>query len=261
MLYNPESQISPDQGDEIILADMDTKTPDGYRCVSMIELRALYGTYMNHDNLHMPMIQYLGMMLDIVRTLTSYKGVHICKCPLDSWIFHEIIYERKPTVIIEIGNQAGGSTMMLRDFLFNSDIPDAKGVIGIDISREFLFEKARDYPDIRWVDGDSCDPSVVEQVQGLISSDDRVMVIDDSSHEYKGTLDVLNTYGPIVSVNQYFIIEDTILGDFVPFGTNRERAYAAVKEFMTDNKDFKIDRRWEKWFITLNLEGYLEKIC
>ena len=260
MLYNPQSQISPKQGEEIVMGDMNDKTPDGYKCVSMAELRALYGTYINHDNLHMPMVQYLGMMLDIVRCMTGYKGVHVCKCPLDFWIFQEIIYERKPNVIIEIGNQSGGSTMLLRDYLMSFEIEDAKYVIGIDISRDRLFPKARDYPDIKWVDGDSCDYSVVEQVKSLISPDDRVMVIDDSGHEYQGTLDVLNTYAPIVTKGQYFIVEDTILGEFVPFGNKRMRAYQAVKEFMKDNKDFKTDRTREKWFITLNPEGHLEKI-
>ena len=258
MPYNPKSQISPEQGDEIILGDSDAKTPKGYKCVSMTELRSLYGTYINHDNLHMPMVQYLGMMLDVVRCVTSYKGVHVCKLPLDSWIFHEIIFERKPNIVIEIGNRAGGSTMMLRDWLM--DIEGAKYVIGIDITRDSLFQKARDYPDIKWIDGDSCSSEVFEQVRDLISDNDRVMVIDDSSHEYQGTLDVLNTYSPLVTKGQFFIVEDTLLGEFVPFGNARARAYQAVKKFMDGNKDFKINRFLEKWFITLNPEGYLEKV-
>jgi len=258
--YNPESQINPDQADSIILGDQEAKPMSGYKCVSMTELRALYGTYINHDNLHMPMVQYAAMMLDIARVCTSYKGVHVCKMPLDSWIFHEIIYERKPSIIIEIGNRAGGSTMMLRDFLMTPDIKDAKGIIGVDINRNGLFEKARNYPDIKWVDGDGCDPDVVEQVKALISPEDRVMVIEDSSHEYDNTLELLKLYGPMVTKGQYFIVEDTIIGEFLPFGSPRARSYLAVKEFMKETKDFRIDRKREKWFVTFNPEGYLEKI-
>jgi len=260
MCFNPETQIAPDCSESIILGGMDEDTPKGYRRVSMTELRALYGTYMGKDNLHMPMSQYLAMQLDIVRSLTSYKGVHVCKNPMDSWVFQEIIYERKPNVIIEIGNQVGGSTMMLSDYLFGSEIEDAKYVIGIDISRERLHPKAKSYPGIKWITGDGCDPAIFEQVCALIEPTDRVMVIDDSSHEYESTLNILRTFGPLVKQGQYFIVEDTIIGAYIPFGKERIRANEAVDTFIAETKDFVVDRKPEKWFITLNPGGYLEKI-
>ena len=260
MLYEPSSQISPEQSEGMLLGGMDTKTPDGYRRVSLTELRALYGTYMNQDNLHMPMAQYLAMQLDIVRSLTSYKGVHVCKNPMDSWVFQEIIYERKPNVIIEIGNQGGGSTMMLSDHLFDSEIDDAKYVIGIDISRERLHPKAKGWHGIKWIDGDACDPAIFEQVVALIEPTDRVMIIDDSSHEYESTLNILRTFGPLVKQGQYFIVEDTMIGAFIPFGEERIRANEAVDTFMEETDDFVVDRKPEKWFITLNPGGYLEKV-
>ena len=256
--YNPESKIHPDQ--EIIMAPKRTDDLKGYKRVSPVELRAMYGMFINHDNLSMPMIQYMGMMLDIIRSMTSYKGVHLCKFPLDTWIFQEIIYERKPSIIIELGNQCGGSTMMLRDYLFNSDIKDAKGIIAVDLNRTKLSPKAKQYPDIEWIDGDCLDPEVIDRVADLISPDDRVMIIDDSLHEYDHTLDLLNKYNHLVTRGQYFIIEDTVIGEFIPLGNERHRAYQAVKKFMEGNKGFQIDRYREKWFLTLNPEGYLEKI-
>ena len=64
-----KSQISPDQADSIVLKPSDdTSDMPGYRCVSAMELRELYGLFINHNNLHMPMVQYLSMILDIVRT-------------------------------------------------------------------------------------------------------------------------------------------------------------------------------------------------
>jgi len=255
----PESQISPFQ--QVKIGSKDDPVPDGYRMVSLIELRELYGTWLNKDNLHMPMAQYLGMILDVVRTLTGYKGVHVCKMPNDLWIFQEIICARKPTVIVELGNQAGGSTMFLRDILLGGEIPDARGVIGVDIEHGYLYDKAREYPGIKWVQGDACE--VFDEVASLIRPEDRVMVIEDTTHEYEHTLKVLNTYAPLVTKGQYLIVEDTLLGEFIPSGKpNDERpgAYLAVHKFLAGNQDFTIDRQREKWFVTLNPEGYLERI-
>ena len=256
-MYNTECKISPEQGDEIILAGKGAKPPKGYRQVSTIELRNMYGTWLSPNNLSMPMIQYLSMMLDVVRSVSHYKGVHMSKCPMDNWVFSEIIWERKPNVIVELGNQAGGSTMMLRDMLFNSDVKNPKYVIGVDISRNQMPSSARDYPDIRWIDGDAMTDKVFEQVKSLISPEDRVMIIDDSSHEYEPTLKILNKYSPLVTRGQYFVVEDTLFGKCMPFGKERLRAHESVMKFMEGNKEFEIDRTREKWFITLHPEGYL----
>ncbi len=229
--------------------------------VSFVELRELYGTWLNHDNLHMPMVQYLSMILNVVRLLTGYKGVHVCKMPNDLWIFQEIIAERQPTVIVEIGNQAGGSTMYLRDML-TLCVPEPTKVIGIDIDHSKLSEHVRDYPGIVWIEGDATTRGVINEARNHITADDRVMVIEDSSHDYENTLRVLKAWERHVTKGQYFIVEDTLLGEFVPSTAENahDGAYKAVKEFMSLNKDFKIDRQREKWFITLNPEGYLEKI-
>jgi cephalosporin hydroxylase len=258
--YAPESEISPEQADKIIMAgDVAKDSHPGYRMVSMAELRKLYGVFINHDNLHMPLAQYLGMMLDVVRCMTHYKGVTTSTLPLDAWVYQEIIFERRPNVIIEIGNQCGGSTMMLRDYLMHSDIPDAKGVIGIDITHNRISKKALKYPDIKWIVGDACSQEVLEQVKDYISPKDRVMVIDDSNHEYEHTLTNLKNYSPLVTKDQYYVVEDTLLGEFVLFGKDRLRAYDAVYEFMKTSEDFVKDRNREKWFITANPEGFLVK--
>ena len=40
---------------------------------------------------------------------TKWLGRQTIKNPFDVWVYQEIIFETKPTVIIEIGNYAGGS--------------------------------------------------------------------------------------------------------------------------------------------------------
>jgi cephalosporin hydroxylase len=258
--HKRESEINPEQADEIIMAGGSPKERPGYRLVSMAELRKLYGLFMNPDNMHMPIVQCLGMMLDVVRVMTHYKGVHTSTLPLDAWVYQEIVWERRPTVIVEIGNQSGGGAMVLRDILMNNNITDARGIIGIDINRDQMSSIAWEWPDIKWITGDACSQEVLEQVKDYIRPKDRVMIIDDSSHEYKETYTILENFSPLVTKNQYFIVEDTVLGSYIEFGKKRKRAFEAVNKFMSKEGDFVTDRNREKWFLTLNPGGYLLKI-
>ena len=40
---------------------------------------------------------------------TYWLGKQVAKCPLDLWIYQEIIFETKPQVLIETGTSGGGS--------------------------------------------------------------------------------------------------------------------------------------------------------
>ena len=39
---------------------------------------------------------------------TRWLGVPVQKCPLDLWIYQEIVYEIRPDLIIECGTAEGG---------------------------------------------------------------------------------------------------------------------------------------------------------
>jgi cephalosporin hydroxylase len=42
-----------------------------------------------------------------------WQGTLVLKCPLDLWIYQEIICETKPEVVIETGTFQGGSALFL----------------------------------------------------------------------------------------------------------------------------------------------------
>ena len=44
---------------------------------------------------------------------TRWLGVTAYKCPLDMWIYQEIIFEQQPDVIVECGTCLGGSALFL----------------------------------------------------------------------------------------------------------------------------------------------------
>lgn len=44
---------------------------------------------------------------------TTYRGVPVWKCPLDLWIYQEIINDLRPDLIVETGTALGGSAFFL----------------------------------------------------------------------------------------------------------------------------------------------------
>ena len=80
-------------------------------------------------------------------------------------------------------------------------------------------------------------------------------------------LDELKAYAPLVSVGSYLIVQDTHLGDTVPFWfleKEEERwipgPRAAVEEFVAGSDQFIIDRSRERLLATNNRRGFLKKV-
>ena len=44
---------------------------------------------------------------------TYWMGIRSMKCPLDLWIYQEILFKTKPDIIIETGTNEGGTSLFL----------------------------------------------------------------------------------------------------------------------------------------------------
>lgn len=185
---------------------------------------------------------------------TTYFGIKTLKNPFDFWVYQEIIYELQPDIIIEIGNYNGGSTLALAHILDNIN----KGqVIGIDIIHSSVPEKVKNHPRISLVTGDACEN--FEKVKKLIKSNDNVLIIEDSAHSYKNTLNILNQYSSLIKKNSYFIVEDSICHHGLDVGPN-PGPYEAIEEFIKINPNFIVDREKESFVITWNPKGFIKRI-
>lgn len=222
------------------------------------ELRQIYGNHIDKHNTFMPLCHYMPIAFEIQASVTWYKNIVCSKFPMDAWVMQEIIYKNYPTVIIEIGNFHGGSALMLSDWLMGT--PEGRLVIGVDISHLRLDEKVREHPHIAWVEGDAKSEETVERVKKLLKPSDRVMIIDDSSHTTDHTYGVLNAYCDLVTPGQYFIVEDTILGNIMPRSHGEFGADIAVDMFLKERGDFRVVTYWQKWFLTCCPGGFLQKL-
>ena len=206
------------------------------------------------ENLNMPVRQVLNIIQNRIMTKSTYFGVKAAKSPLDSWIYQEILFETKPDVIIEIGNLFGGGTLALAHFC---DIMGKGKVIGLDIDHSKISPAVSKHPRITLMQGDAC--ALYERVMELISQEDSVLVIEDSSHTYENTLNVLRTYSSLIKPGHYIIVEDSICYHGLEVGPS-PGPYEAIERFVAENKNFIIDRSKEEFVITWNPKGYLKRI-
>lgn len=183
---------------------------------------------------------------------TFWRGVPTQKCPLDLWVYQEILFECRPDLIIETGTADGGSAFFLASIC---DLLDHGRIITIDIEERSRPRHRR----IEYLAGrSSVDPEVLAHIQRPARTG-RTMVILDSDHSYTHVLAELRAYAPLVGQGQYLIVEDTNINGHPVLDTFGPGPLEAVIAFMAGSDDFEVDNAREKLFMTFNPGGYLRR--
>lgn len=199
----------------------------------------------------------------------TWLGVRTLKCPLDLWIYQEILYETRPEWIIECGTFKGGSALYLATVLDQI----GRGMI-LTIDCNDTHTDRPKHRRIEYLCGLSTETATVERVRRevatcgepgkLLWQDPPVMVILDSDHSKAHVLRELEAYAPMVTPGQYLIVEDTnINGRPVSAGAGPGPA-EAVEEFLISEigkgLGFEVDQAREKFFMSFNPGGYLRRV-
>lgn len=189
---------------------------------------------------------------------TFWQGTPVAKCPLDLWIYQEIIFELKPDIIIECGTFKGGSALFLAQMC---DLVNNGKVITIDITSK---ENKPYHKRIKYLLGSSTSTKIIKKIKSLEINKCKTIVILDSDHSKKHVLDELRIYSKFVTKGSYLIVEDTNVNGH-PLHPKLYPQYSpgpmeAVCDFLKEDKDFIIDKTKEKLIMTFNPNGYLKKI-
>jgi cephalosporin hydroxylase len=147
----------------------------------------------------------------------AYAGVRMSKFPEDLRVYEKLLWERAPRVVVEVGIQFGGSTLWLRDRLFDFQryrAGPAPLVIAVDIDLTQARQSFDELPPegtagIALLEGDVRDEAVLSQVRELVPEDAEVLVIEDAQHDAETTLAALNGLAPLVRAGGYYMVEDT----------------------------------------------------
>ena len=212
------------------------------------------------DNFHK--LYYSASSYNKSWNTTMWRGVRILKCPMDLWVYHELVYSLKPDLIIETGTSRGGSAMFLADMLDQT----GKGmVVTVDIRDCKIPEdadKVLTHKRIRFLIGSSTSPEVYNEIKELAKDKKTVLVILDATHNKEHVLNELQLYAPMVTKGSYIVVEDTNFNGHPVFIPNAmgEGPYEAAVDYLKTDPTFVVDDYMERHFMTFNPKGYLKKI-
>lgn len=186
-------------------------------------------------------------------TEVTWLGKQVVKCPMDLWVYQEIIYETRPDVLIETGTGSSGSAYYFSTLF---DLVGNGEVFTVDVEKYPHLRS--NHPRINYLHGSSVDYDVVKEIRDNITSGQKVMVVLDSLHTYEHVRRELDLYGHLVTPGQYLVVEDT--------GWRNDKdtpgdawCDRAAWEFVRDNPEFEVDRSRERHLITSNHNGWIRR--
>jgi cephalosporin hydroxylase len=183
---------------------------------------------------------------------TYWMGVPCEKCPLDLWIYQEIFNEIRPDLVIETGTHLGGSALFIAHMM---DLLGKGEVVTIDINPGVRPA----HPRIRYVLGSSVDETLLASVLGDRPAEVR-MVILDSDHSKAHVNRELELLSPHVTVGSYLIVEDTNINGHPTHPAFGPGPFEALGEFLAGTTDFVVDPLREKFLMTFNPKGFLQRV-
>ena len=148
----------------------------------------------------------------------TWMGRPIIQYPQDMIAMQEIIWNIQPDLIIETGIAHGGSLIYYASIL---QLIGKGEVLGIDIDirkhNRIEIEKHAMFQRIKMIEGSSISNEVANKVKEIAKGKEKVLVCLDSNHTHEHVLRELQLYSPLVSVNSYIVVFDTIV-EYLPEG-------------------------------------------
>jgi len=215
----------------------------------------------------------------------DWLGRPIIQYPQDMVAIQEVIWQVRPTLIIETGIAHGGSLILSASMLALIDYCEAvesglaiypseskRKVVGIDIEiREHNRSAIERHPmssKIEMIEGSSTDQKIVDQVAELARGHSSVLVLLDSNHTHEHVLYELESYANLVSVGSYCVVFDTFVED-MPTGYFADKPWdrgnsprTAVDQFLKYHPEFEVDESIQnKLLITVAPGGFVKRIA
>jgi cephalosporin hydroxylase len=215
---------------------------------------------------------------DVLFSAGSWLGVQFQSSPQDAIIFQQLIWKIKPDLIIDFGTNAGGSALFFASMM--SFYADAGVVLTIDIKpftenavpKEKLRCKDCVIPSenrlwkkyVQFIQGSTTDAKVIAQVKQYASNSKTILISHDSSHDsYIVYQDLLN-FAHLVSINSYFVVQDTKLDRLLnpyngPLTAVRQFLEYQNKTQQNLNYTFEVDRSVEIFYYSQHAHGWLKR--
>jgi cephalosporin hydroxylase len=185
---------------------------------------------------------------------TIWQGVPTLRCPLDLWLYQEIIHETRPDLIVETGTASGGGALYLASLC---EMIQHGQVVSIDVRHPPTLPK---HARLSYQTGSSVAADVVANIASRAKTAKQVLVILDSDHTMPHVLAELRAYAPLVPIGGYLIVEDTIVNGHPLRAEFGPGPMEAVEQYLEESPEWTIDRSKEKFLLSFNRNGYLKRV-
>ena len=192
---------------------------------------------------------------------TRWMGVTVQKCPLDLWIYQEIMFEVQPLLIIETGTLYGGSALWFADMMLilHGDRPDMNQPLWRVMSIDIRLPRKPKVPGITFHMGSSTSQPIIEEARAFAERYSPCMVILDSDHRAEHVYKELDIYSQFVTPGSYMIVEDGDANGHPILPRHGPGPWEAVHDWLPKHPEFEIDKSREKFLMTCNPDGYLRR--
>jgi cephalosporin hydroxylase len=178
----------------------------------------------------------------------------VLKCPLDLWLYQEILHRIRPAVIVETGTAFGGSALFLASMC---DLIGSGRVVSVDLKPR---SGRPEHPRVTYITGSSVAPETLARVAAEIAGASPVMVLLDSDHSEAHVSRELEAYHRHVSVGSYLVVEDTNLNGHPVEREHGPGPWEAVQAFLPRHPEFVHDLEMDKFLLSFNPRGYLKRL-
>jgi cephalosporin hydroxylase len=139
---------------------------------------------------------------------TTWMGVMCQKSASDMWNYQEILFDLKPSLVIEFGTNHGGSALFFANVM--RQIGEPFKVLSVDVFHGPLEARARCDSDVLFLESRSTIPAVAEQIRKLRDEfPGKVFAILDSDHSKDHVLAEMRLLRPLLATGDYLLVEDS----------------------------------------------------
>jgi cephalosporin hydroxylase len=185
----------------------------------------------------------------------EWCGVPIVRHPDDIVLQQEIMWELKPSCVIETGVARGGSMALSASLM--SLTHNTPRVLGLDIQvLRHTSEALSPWVKSGQIELLECDSTSTEAITGvknfLGKSNGPALLILDSNHSHEHVLAELTALGLLMPLGSVIIVADTIVEE-MPKGYYPSRPWGkgdnpltAVNEYLQRTPQFKLNEKWSR---------------
>jgi len=193
-----------------------------------------------------------------VWTTIYWAGVRTLKSPLDMWNYQEIIFNLRPSLVIEFGTNCGGSALFFSSVL--KQLGYNYKVVSVDIQHDALNPAVKNDPNIELVLSSSTSPKVAEIIAARQKDlPGAIFAILDSDHSKEHVLNEMLLLRPLLKPGDYLVVEDSNINGHPVLPGWGEGPFEAIEEyFRRYPDDYEKDyAREQKFGFTFATEGFL----